>query len=1785
MSVTEALLKSELDLAWQNIFKRDTSTAMAHAKKASTIANDSPEVAHVLGVIASRDGRSDLALPLLQKALNGGVTERRLRDMAEALVLAKHPEAAIAPINDAIKQFGASAESLGLLAAIYVALERYDEASKTAQQAVALKPNALAWETTIGFCDLIRGQFKDGLKAFTFRPQTMAESGRCPALHLSQPGDLWLKNEQGPGDTLFFLCHASALVERGWRLHVQSHLRTQKILQDTGLFAEVSLGFNCPQDGFWINIGDLPLAASQLGLPALSKPLPLKAQDKLVGKVAKLLQKFGPPPYIAVTWRGGVQGSKVRNGVRMGDRYIDTLQLGEALKHIDASVISVQRVPDSKEAKAFEAGLGKKFLDLSRLNDNLPEMLALMELVDDYIAVPNTNHHLREALGKPTKIIVNRPYEDWRWAHEGNSPWYPYATCYRQALDGNLTSVFQQIKTDLLSTFSDAKNVEVQHISTDSDDLVEDNNAAQIMELLQAGWKAVGANDVPTGIKYAQQVMAISPDNASAFHLLGWAAMRDLKIDLAVSVLKRACELDTADGRITGDYIRALSANQQHNLAIEVATTALNNPATNNRSSIHYGRAACYLSSNKLKEAVEDYQSCITINPNRLDAQEYSGMARLKLGDAIQGFRELTARKVAQRDELLNDWCCPVLTAAHQGAMVLIKRDMGLGDELTYLRYLPWLTAAGIKVDYWAGKKLVPVLERMGYLNQVYPDSQKAPPGDDYDLSFIVNDLPVAAHRLGAPEIASPLPLTPRPDLVEKWKTWLHSLGPAPYIGINWKAGLGVQGAGNIFSKLAKAVDAEPFAKALAPIGATWISLQRNVLKHELDQFQQYLQAPLHDASSLTDDIEDLLALLSLLDENIGVSNTNMHLRASLGLGSRVMVQTPGGDWRWGTEGHQSVWFTESIVYRQANNGDWNTPLATLTQDLEGLYGAGSASATTSVETNATNNISHATVSTKRIIWLTAGAIKTIDGKQTSDLASARYRVIAPLQALKVLGWQSEIVNEEVSQVMGGWGSAVPLAGDVVIVSKVFTNHALKLIEDAKQRGAKVVVDFCDNLLSHPKRGPLQHALLKAADKVVASTDSMAHAIKELNCHVDAVISDPVETLHAEPHFSPQETLNILWFGHAVNIDTLRDFLPKLAEYSKYQPLTFNVVTILPNGRADLDKIIPDGLPFTYTPWSVEAVQIAIRNSDVVVIPALSSQFKLAKSPNRLLEPLWAGRMVIAGPLPAYLPFSDSAWVGDDIIEGLRYVIANPEETIHRIKVGQQHIAQHHVDEHIGQLWRNVIESDSNKSTSHMKCMVIISYYDERSIDDLSALIASIDNYEPGHPIEITIVVNQQAQGCIDVCSTKYKTNILYRQNQGMNIGAWDYAWHTFKDVDFFIFLQDECRVIRDGWAHDYIKALEAPKVGLVGESINQRWNQSWNDLLSSPASNSNKAEIKARAEFYLSFMQRNNIQAGRDAKHVRSLIWALRRSTLVAINGFPIGESYDECIASEIAVSKKVEFLGLEILQIDPQQPFSRVAHTEWSSQKKIQGFSFNTDFTYGQKFHIAHANYKVKPRCDLFELIDSHPKRICEIGCADGTNLTEVSKYLGYPIDKGNLFGVDIVADGSCENYQNFQFIHQTAEEFLEAYHDAPFDLIILSDVVEHLYNPWMFMKKLKKLVTPHGRVLISVPNIQNLQYINGTVSGSFNYANTGLFDVTHIRFFSVETLTQLLEVNGYRVVSQTFRPDFSLQKLRAHVDQQFSKSDHASITFGNVSIDATRSQIDRYFSQQILISCTPI
>jgi O-antigen biosynthesis protein len=94
-----------------------------------------------------------------------------------------------------------------------------------------------------------------------------------------------------------------------------------------------------------------------------------------------------------------------------------------------------------------------------------------------------------------------------------------------------------------------------------------------------------------------------------------------------------------------------------------------------------------------------------------------------------------------------------------------------------------------------------------------------------------------------------------------------------------------------------------------------------------------------------------------------------------------------------------------------------------------------------------------------------------------------------------------------------------------------------------------------------------------------------------------------------------------------------------------------------------------------------------------------------------------------------------------------------------------------------------------------------------------------------------------------------------------------------------------------------------------------------------------------------------------------------------------------------------------------------------------------------------------------------------------------------------------------------------------------DQRFDLLMALDVLEHLYDPWDVLARWAALLSPGGYVVVSVPNIQNVNIVQDLLTGSFTYTDAGLLDATHIRFFTRKTLTQLLTGAGF--VDATIHP----------------------------------------------------
>lgn len=89
-------------------------------------------------------------------------------------------------------------------------------------------------------------------------------------------------------------------------------------------------------------------------------------------------------------------------------------------------------------------------------------------------------------------------------------------------------------------------------------------------------------------------------------------------------------------------------------------------------------------------------------------------------------------------------------------------------------------------------------------------------------------------------------------------------------------------------------------------------------------------------------------------------------------------------------------------------------------------------------------------------------------------------------------------------------------------------------------------------------------------------------------------------------------------------------------------------------------------------------------------------------------------------------------------------------------------------------------------------------------------------------------------------------------------------------------------------------------------------------------------------------------------------------------------------------------------------------------------------------------------------------------------------------------------------------------------------PYDYIVCADVLEHLANPEAVLRQLPQLLSPAGRVLISMPNVSYAGLVAELAAGQFQYRDNGLLDRTHLRFFTWESLAAMISACGLFIVS---------------------------------------------------------
>ncbi|NDB65137.1 MAG: glycosyltransferase family 1 protein [Euryarchaeota archaeon] len=289
--------------------------------------------------------------------------------------------------------------------------------------------------------------------------------------------------------------------------------------------------------------------------------------------------------------------------------------------------------------------------------------------------------------------------------------------------------------------------------------------------------------------------------------------------------------------------------------------------------------------------------------------------------------------------------------------------------------------------------------------------------------------------------------------------------------------------------------------------------------------------------------------------------------------------------------------------------------------------------------------------------------------KYRNKRASHRIRALRPVEGLKSLGHDADIINDK---------SIDRLSKDDIVIFTKDTDpgQMLKL----KQQGYTVGFDICDNKFKEARENYTVYC--READFITCNTEFQQKETLKYTGRHSHVYIDPIER-NIEPHQrSTCDPVELVWYGGSASLKYVGfgDIIP----YLNRSGINLRLTIITNDAQEKVHHLTEMG-NVVYHEWSYELQEAKVRNSDIVFIPmtigkAHLSRRTITKSPNRLLDGIAQGKWVVASPVPSYQQASKFCWL-DDYLEGIRFYLEQPSTVQEKIYKGQEWIRQHHSKE------------------------------------------------------------------------------------------------------------------------------------------------------------------------------------------------------------------------------------------------------------------------------------------------------------------------------------------------------------------------------------------------------------------------------------------------------------------------------------------------------------------------
>jgi 2-polyprenyl-3-methyl-5-hydroxy-6-metoxy-1,4-benzoquinol methylase len=164
----------------------------------------------------------------------------------------------------------------------------------------------------------------------------------------------------------------------------------------------------------------------------------------------------------------------------------------------------------------------------------------------------------------------------------------------------------------------------------------------------------------------------------------------------------------------------------------------------------------------------------------------------------------------------------------------------------------------------------------------------------------------------------------------------------------------------------------------------------------------------------------------------------------------------------------------------------------------------------------------------------------------------------------------------------------------------------------------------------------------------------------------------------------------------------------------------------------------------------------------------------------------------------------------------------------------------------------------------------------------------------------------------------------------------------------------------------------------------------------------------------------------------------------------------------------------------------------------------------------------YTNEGNAEVLSEVPQSAKTILDIGCGNGDNARLLK------VKERRLYGITLSEQeaSTAKKYCDAVYVHNLEKGLPEEAMLMEYDVIICSHVLEHIAYPQTLLLNINQVLKKDGVLIVALPNVFHYRSRMQLMAGNFLYKDAGIWDYTHLRWYSFKSAKNLLISNNFQI-----------------------------------------------------------